>query len=181
MTRREILSREDINKALTRLAYEAVGSFPEPENLAIVGIHTRGVPLAKRIAAKLKERTGVEIPQGVLDITFYRDDLATRGELPEVKETRINFDITNRDILLIDDVIYTGRSTKAALETLMSFGRPRSIRLMVLVDRGSRDLPIQPDFTGYKVEAGAVDTVVVFLEESDNTQDSVIITSREPS
>ncbi|HPB83317.1 MAG TPA: bifunctional pyr operon transcriptional regulator/uracil phosphoribosyltransferase PyrR [Spirochaetota bacterium] len=145
------------------------------DDLAIVGIQTRGVELANRIKAKIETLSGKSIKSGILDITFYRDDIATRGVLPEIKETRIDFDISNMTILLVDDVIFTGRTTKAAIETLMSFGRPRAIRLFVLIDRGSRELPIQPDYCGYKTETTVHDKVKVRLQETDNLDDVVIL------
>lgn len=133
-----LLSAGDIRRIIDEIAEKLLGEVKDLERFAIVGVQTRGVELANRLRARLEELSGRKIDSGILDITFYRDDLATRGVLPAIKETRIEFNISNRTILLVDDVIFTGRTTKAALETLMSFGRPRAIRLFVLVDRGNK-------------------------------------------
>lgn len=162
-------------EALNKLADEIAGSSLSLENTALIGIHTRGVVLARRLETLLNNRSQQHVLSGILDITFYRDDLATRGSLPEVKETRIDFDITGKDIILVDDVIYTGRSIKAALETLMSFGRPRSIKLLVLVDRGHRELPIQPDFTAFSIPTEPGDDVEVHFAETDLAGDRIIL------
>jgi pyrimidine operon attenuation protein/uracil phosphoribosyltransferase len=142
---------------------------------AIIGVQTRGVELAKRIKKRIKEISGKEPRSGILDITFFRDDLSTRGYLPVIKETRIDFDINGMNVILVDDVIFTGRTTKAAIETLMGFGRPKSIRLFVLVDRGNRELPIQPDYCGFTISTGINDEIKVRLKETDSLDDSVIL------
>lgn len=166
-TRKKILNEARVNEIIDRLSSQVMERCDNLDNMAIVGIHTRGVPIGKAIQKAISSKTGKEVPLGILDITFYRDDLGTRNELPEVKETLIHFDITDMDILLVDDVLFTGRSTKAALETLMSFGRPRTIRLLVLVDRGHRDLPIQPDFYGIQIETSKSDLVQVLVSGPD--------------
>ncbi len=175
MNEKIILHKKDIEKIIEENSKRIIDNVKNIDDLAIVGIQTRGVELANRIKAKIETLSGKSIKSGILDITFYRDDIATRGVLPEIKETRIDFDISNMTILLVDDVIFTGRTTKAAIETLMSFGRPRAIRLFVLIDRGSRELPIQPDYCGYKTETTVHDKVKVRLQETDNLDDVVIL------
>jgi pyrimidine operon attenuation protein/uracil phosphoribosyltransferase len=172
----EILNAARIQEIMEEQAEIIHQSVADWDNFVIVGIHTRGVEIGKRMKVLLEERSGHTIPLGIIDITFYRDDLGTRGALPEVKETNITFDISDREVLLVDDVIYSGRSVKAALETLMSFGRPGKIRLFTLVDRGHRDLPIQPDFFGYRIETDLEDRVDVLLRETDGTDDRVVVT-----
>jgi len=147
---------------------------PDTAKFAIVGLQRGGVQLARRIREKIEALSGTVIQSGTLDITFYRDDLATRGVLPAIRETHISFDISTMTVLLVDDVIFTGRTVKAALETLTSFGRPRAIRLFVLVDRGNRELPIQPDYTGYTVATYPRDTIDVILGD-DPGGDRVIL------
>lgn len=154
----------------SRLIYNSISDLDE---FAIVGIQTRGVELANRIKRNIEDMSGKGIKSGIIDITFYRDDLATKGTLPVIKETRIEFNISKMLILLVDDVIFTGRTVKAAMETLTSFGRPRAIRLFVLIDRGNRELPIQPDYFGERVETGIHDEIRVRLSGTDNVEDSV--------
>ncbi len=170
-----VLSRDDIEKIINESSEEIYGDTKNLDEFAIVGIQTRGVELAGRIRDFIERKSGKSIRSGTLDITFYRDDLATRGMLPVIKETRIDFNITQMTILLVDDVIFTGRTTKAALETLMSFGRPRAIRLFVLIDRGNRELPIQPDYCGYRIGTKVKDLVRVRLAETDSVEDSVVL------
>ena len=145
---------------------------------AIIGVQTRGVELANRIQKRIEDISGKEVKSGILDITFYRDDLATRGYLPVIKETRIEFDITGMTIILVDDVVFTGRTVKAALETLMGFGRPMAIKLFVLVDRGNRELPIQPDYCGFSVKTAIDDKIEVRLNETDGVEDSVVLCNK---
>ncbi|HSV97456.1 MAG TPA: bifunctional pyr operon transcriptional regulator/uracil phosphoribosyltransferase PyrR [Spirochaetota bacterium] len=178
MTETTLLSAADIARTIDENAKRICDEVKDLGRFAIVGIQTRGVELANRIRAKIEELSGKKIDSGILDITFYRDDLATRGVLPAIKETRIEFNISGRTILLVDDVIFTGRTTKAAIETLMSFGRPRAIRLFVLVDRGNRELPIQPDYLGYKIETDIQDRVKVRLAPIDDVGDAVMLSRR---
>jgi pyrimidine operon attenuation protein/uracil phosphoribosyltransferase len=174
MAEKVLLNAAHIDEAVRRLANEACAAAPDRETFAVVGIQTRGVYLAKRICAHIEKSSGVSVRQGVLDITFYRDDLASRGTLPVIKETKIDFDIDGMTILLVDDVLYTGRTIKAALDTLTDYGRPRRILLAVLADRGNRELPIQADFTGMKVPTGAGDRVIVRLSEVDGIDQVVL-------
>lgn len=175
MNENVILKSDDITRIVADLSGAIVRDVPDLDHFAIVGLQTRGVEIARRIRLELEKRTGRSIKSGILDVTFYRDDLATRGVLPSIKETIIEFDITGITILLVDDVIFTGRTTKAALETLMGFGRPRVIRLFALVDRGNRELPIQPDYCGLKLDTAVKDKVKVRLREVDNMDDQVIM------
>ena len=174
---KKILNKADIEKIIRDSANAVFRDIDNLENFAVIGIHTRGVELADRIRKEMEKLSGREIKHGTLDISFYRDDLTTRGRLPVLKETLIEFNINKKNILLVDDVLFSGRTTKAALETLTAFGRPYSIKLFVLVDRGGRELPIQPDYCGYKIATGAEDLVKVRLLESDKVEDSVYLVS----
>lgn len=149
------------------------------ENFAVIGIQGGGIELSKRLLDKISEVTGKAIKHGTIDISFYRDDLATRGMLPTIKETKITFDITGMSLLLVDDVIFTGRSIKAAIEAVMSFGRPARIKLFCLVDRGGRELPIQPDYCGLRTNAtsGVHDQIQVRLypDKKDSAKEAVVL------
>ena len=175
MEEREILQASDIDNIIREHSERIRRDIRDISEFAIVGIQTRGVELAKRIKDNIERLSRKAIRSGILDITFYRDDLATRGVLPVIKETRIEFNISKLTILLVDDVIFTGRTVKAALETLTSFGRPRGIKLFVLIDRGNRELPIQPDYCGYSIETRIEDNIKVILKDTDNLEDSVIL------
>ena len=144
--------------------------------IALVGIRTRGVPIAKRLARSLKEINGDDVPTGALDITLYRDDLMRHavGPQPLVRRTEIPFSIDDRKILLVDDVLYTGRTTRAALDALIDFGRPRGIQLIVLVDRGHRELPIKADYVGKNLPTSPEESVQVCLQETDNRDEVVL-------
>lgn len=170
-----IMDAKSVERALTRIAHEIVEKNKGTQDLLIVGIKRRGDSLGRKIARMIGEIEKTEVPYGALDITFYRDDLATRGVLPAIKETSISFDISTMTILLVDDVIFTGRTAKAALETLTSFGRPKAIRLFVLVDRGNRELPIQPDYRGFTLETAVNDTVDVMLGKGGTGEDAVYL------
>jgi pyrimidine operon attenuation protein / uracil phosphoribosyltransferase len=177
MGKETLLRSKDIAEIIDRLSAQILADAGDVEKLAVVGLQTGGVELARRIRERIESLSGRKIQSGTLDITFYRDDLATRGALPSIKETTISFDISTMTILLVDDVIFTGRTTKAALETLTSFGRPKAIRLFVLVDRGNRELPIQPDYCGFKVTTDIRDNVEVILGEGASAEDSVVRTA----
>lgn len=174
---KKILGKDEIEKIISENAERIFHDIGDIDNFAIIGIHTRGVELSERIRVKMEALAGKPIKHGILDISFYRDDLATRGKLPVLKETLIEFNINKKNILLVDDVLFTGRTTKAALETLMAFGRPYVIRLFTLVDRGGRELPIQPDYCGYRADADAEDQVRVKLSGTDKVEDAVYIVS----
>ncbi|GGQ95403.1 bifunctional pyr operon transcriptional regulator/uracil phosphoribosyltransferase PyrR [Deinococcus ruber] len=162
-----ILTADELRRALTRIAHEILERNRGAEGLALVGIHTRGIPLAARLAAKLRELEGVEIPQGRLDITLYRDDLSEIAHQPVIRETQIDFDLQSCRVILVDDVLYTGRTVRAALDALIDLGRPQSIQLAVLVDRGHRELPIRADYVGKNLPTAKSEMVKVKLAEID--------------
>jgi pyrimidine operon attenuation protein/uracil phosphoribosyltransferase len=170
------MDAERISRTLTRIAHEIVERNKGVEDVAIVGIRTRGVHIARRLARTLREITGDEVPTGALDITLYRDDLMRHavGPQPLVRRTEIPFSIDNRKILLVDDVLYTGRTTRAALDALIDFGRPRAIQLIVLVDRGHRELPIKADYVGKNLPTSLEESVQVCLQETDG-EDQVVL------
>ncbi len=178
---KKILSRDEIEKIIIESSGAIFKDIEDPDQFAIVGIHTRGVELADRIRKEIEKLSGREIKHGTLDISFYRDDLTTRGKLPVLKETLIEFNINKKHILIVDDVLFSGRTTKAALETLTAFGRPLSIKLFVLIDRGGRELPIQPDYCGFKIETAHEDQVKVKLSVTDEVEDAVYILSGKAS
>ena len=171
---RLILDDAEIARILKRMAFEILERHNDAEKLALVGVHTRGVHIAKRLKAAVEEAAGVALPLGTLDISLYRDDWTKIARQPVLKGTDIAFPLEGLDILLVDDVLYTGRTTRAAMDALMDFGRPDRIRLAVLVDRGHRELPIHADFVGKSVETRRTETVNVMMEEADG-QDSVTI------
>jgi pyrimidine operon attenuation protein/uracil phosphoribosyltransferase len=168
-----ILDEAAIAQRVEDLAQAILKEFAAQKNqLAVVGIQTRGAILAKRIVARLRQLSGAEIPLGILDITLYRDDVHAIADQPEVKETDLPFEIENRPIVLIDDVLFTGRTVRSALNALIDYGRPQSIELAVLVDRGHRELPIMADFAGFTLSTAREDVVDLNLKEIDE-EDSV--------
>jgi pyrimidine operon attenuation protein/uracil phosphoribosyltransferase len=171
-----VMDADRIGRTLTRIAHEIVERNRGVEALAIVGVRTRGVFIAKRLAHTLKEITGHSIPTGALDITLYRDDLMRHsvGPQPLVRRTEIPFSIDNHKILLVDDVLYTGRTTRAALDALIDFGRPKAIQLIVLVDRGHRELPIKADYVGKNLPTAPDESVQVRLQEIDGTDEVLL-------
>lgn len=175
-----VMDADRIARTLTRIAHEIVERNRGVDALAVVGIRARGVPLARRICRALRDITGDEVPSGALDITLYRDDLMRHavGPQPVVRRTEIPFSIDDRKILLVDDVLYTGRTVRAALDALIDFGRPRAIQLIVLVDRGHRELPIKPDYVGKNLPTSVSESVQVRLQEIDG-HDEVVIHGRE--
>ncbi|HEU0168156.1 MAG TPA: bifunctional pyr operon transcriptional regulator/uracil phosphoribosyltransferase PyrR [Chloroflexota bacterium] len=162
-----IMTDDDVRRALTRIAHEVIEHNKGVRQLVLVGMRTRGVPLAKRLAAKLDEFEGVQVPVGELDITLYRDDIGMRAVQPLVGSTAIPTDISNKTIVLVDDVLFTGRSVRAALDALIDYGRPKAIQLAVLVDRGHRELPIRPDYVGKNVPTSLDEDIAVRLREVD--------------
>jgi pyrimidine operon attenuation protein/uracil phosphoribosyltransferase len=169
-----LMDHGDMTRALTRIAHEILERSVGAGDLVLVGIADRGDHLAARLAAEIDRIEGVAVPVGILDITFYRDDIGMRAEAPEVHETRISFDLTDRTVVLVDDVLFTGRTVRAAMDALMDLGRPRRIQLAVLVDRGHRELPIRADFVGKNVPTGIHDQVRVMVKELDG-EDGVVI------
>jgi pyrimidine operon attenuation protein / uracil phosphoribosyltransferase len=167
VTGRQIMTADEIRRATIRIAHEIVEKQAGTDGLALIGIQRRGVPLARRIARSIAENEGVEVPVGALDITFYRDDLSLIAQQPVVKGTDLPFDLNDRTVVLVDDVLYTGRTIRAAMDALVDFGRPQAIRLAVLVDRGHRELPIRADHVGKNVPTSREEVVRVHLEEID--------------
>ncbi|MFA5092398.1 MAG: bifunctional pyr operon transcriptional regulator/uracil phosphoribosyltransferase PyrR [Candidatus Omnitrophota bacterium] len=170
----KILDQEGINRAIMRIAHEIIEKNKGTVDLCIVGIRNRGVFIAKRIAECIKKIENIDVPVGALDITLYRDDLALASGQPLVRKTEIDFDINNQNLVLVDDVLYTGRTIRAALDALIDFGRPKSIQLAVLVDRGHRELPIRADFVGKNIPTSHKEAVEVHLQESDGSDEVLI-------
>jgi pyrimidine operon attenuation protein/uracil phosphoribosyltransferase len=171
-----ILSSEQIEQILKDLASRIISDTPSELDIATIGIRSRGEILAQRLSSRLSKELGKDVPYGTLDITLYRDDLNSPQSTaqPQVRTTEIGFDIDDKIIILVDDVLYTGRSTRAAMDALIDLGRPRAIRLAVLVDRVGREFPIQADYAGYKTDAAPGKLVQVFLSESDGKDEVVI-------
>jgi pyrimidine operon attenuation protein / uracil phosphoribosyltransferase len=170
----QVLDEAGLDRALTRIAHEIIEQADGSRDVALVGIKTRGVTLAHRIAKKMAAIEGAEPSVGALDITLYRDDLGLKVEQPQVRRTEINFPVKGRIVILVDDVLFTGRTIRAAMDALMDLGRPRIIRLAVLVDRGHRELPIRPDYIGKNLPTSRRETVAVMLREHDGL-DRVVI------
>ncbi len=170
-----VMDSDKVQRAMTRIAHEILERHHGTDGLAIVGIRTRGVPLASRLQSNILKIEGKEIPIGTLDITLYRDDLTTIGPHAVLKETTIHFPIDGCNVILVDDVLFTGRTIRAALDGLMDFGRPGTIQLAVLVDRGHRELPIRADYVGKNVPTHFDETIEVLLEEEDGRDEVRII------
>jgi pyrimidine operon attenuation protein/uracil phosphoribosyltransferase len=171
----QVMDAAGINRTLSRLALQIVERNSGTSDLLLVGIRRRGVPLAERLADKISQLEGQRPPTGQLDITLYRDDLSTVGPRPVVNKTEIPGDITNRAIVLVDDVLYTGRTIRAALDELVDFGRPRRVELAVLIDRGHRDLPIQADYVGKYLQTADTEIVKVMLTDYDEDEQVVVV------
>jgi pyrimidine operon attenuation protein / uracil phosphoribosyltransferase len=162
-----LMDAEQMNRALSRIAHEVIERNKGVEHVALVGIRRRGIPLAQRLAAKLQEFEGREVPVGTLDITLYRDDLTELSSVPQVHRSQVNFKLPGAVVILVDDVLYTGRTVRAALDALLDIGRPAVIQLAVLVDRGHRELPIRADYVGKNVPTSRKEMVEVHLTEVD--------------
>jgi pyrimidine operon attenuation protein/uracil phosphoribosyltransferase len=176
-----VLEHDDLRRTLRRIAHEIAEKNPGPDGLAIVGIHTRGAILARRLHALLGELTGSELPSGDLDISFYRDDVGAHPPAsPVVHASHIDFDVSDRTVVLVDDVLFTGRTVRAAIDALFDYGRPRRVQLAVLCDRGHRELPIRPDYVGKNLPTSREERVNVSLEESDGV-DRVTISEDRPA
>jgi len=169
-----VMDEKGIKQALRRIAHEIIERNKGPENVVLVGVRRRGVPLARRLQSYLSEIENVEIPLGILDITLYRDDLTQRQDQPMVHTTDIPFDLNDRHVVMVDDVLYTGRTTRAAMDALIDLGRPASIQLAVLIDRGHRELPIRADYVGKNVPTSRSELIEVKVKEIDDA-DSVEI------
>lgn len=177
-TKAQVMDAEAIDRALTRIAHEILEANKGADKVALVGIVTRGAIVAERLAERIARIEGTEVPVGLLDISFYRDDVATRLS-PEVHRTEIPFDVEGKVIVLCDDVLYTGRTIRAAMDAIMDYGRPAAIQLAVLVDRGHRELPIRADYVGKNVPTSAKERVRVRFSEQDGSEDSVEILEAE--
>jgi len=175
---KSILDAEGMQRALTRIAHEILESHQGTRDLVLIGIRTRGVYLAERLQRQIETIESCKLPLGLLDITLYRDDLVEIGPRPEVKETEIPFDMTGKVVVLVDDVLYTGRTVRAALDALTDLGRPTQIQLAVMIDRGHRELPIKADYVGKNIPTGRNEEVIVRLTERDG-KDEVVVKSLE--
>ncbi len=163
----EIMDENGIMRAVTRIAHEIIEKNKGVEDVQLIGIQRRGVPLAKMIAAKIRDVEGTDVPVGILDITFYRDDLSMLSEHPVVNGTEIDFSVTDKKVILVDDVIYTGRTARSAIDAVMDIGRPKMIQLAILIDRGHRELPIRADYVGKNVPTSKLEMVNVKLFDID--------------
>jgi pyrimidine operon attenuation protein / uracil phosphoribosyltransferase len=170
----QIMDEAGLDRTITRLAHEILEKNKGPESIVIVGIRTRGEFIARRIAAKIEEAENVKLNIGSLDITLYRDDLLGKLEQPQLKSSEILFDLNDKNVILIDDVLYTGRTIRAALDELIDLGRPRTIQLAVLIDRGHRQLPIRADYVGKNVPTSSRESIRVHVKEVDH-EDSVLL------
>jgi len=182
---RVVLDGDAVGRTLSRIAHEVIERNEELEGVALVGIHTRGVPLAQRLRRLVEERAGVELDLGQLDITFHRDDVhvragqAPRHPQPLVRDTKLDFELEGRTVILVDDVLYTGRTIRAAIDALLDFGRPDRVQLAVLADRGHRELPIRPDYVGKNLPTSRDERVQVQLLEIDEVDRVVIVNESE--
>jgi len=175
MTKKIIMTPEDMRRSLARIAHEIIERNKTTEHLVLVGMHTRGVPLAKRLVARMEDLDGLKIPVGALDISLYRDDLSSLNPQPTVQRTDIPVNIDGKSIVLVDDVLYTGRSIRAAMDALIDLGRPQSIQLAVLIDRGHRELPIRADYVGKNIPSARHEEIKVQLVETDGIDGVVIV------
>lgn len=184
---RQLMGEEDVRRTLVRIAHEILERNPDPDTIALVGIHTRGVFVAQRLRRYIRDIAGIEVPIGSLDITFHRDDVAARvgepprGAQPVVHATRLDFPIDGRTIVLCDDVLYTGRTIRSAIEALFEFGRPGRVQLAVVADRGHRELPIRPDFVGKNLPTAAGQWIRVELVEHDEIDRVLLLSGRTPT
>jgi pyrimidine operon attenuation protein/uracil phosphoribosyltransferase len=182
---RVLLDEESIRRTLSRVAHEIIERNEDLDTVALVGIHTRGVPLAHRLRHLIEERSGEELALGQLDITFHRDDVHVRAGQPPrrpqplARETKLDFELEGRTVILVDDVLYTGRTIRAAIDALLEYGRPDRVQLAVLADRGHRELPIRPDYVGKNLPTGRHERVQVELVEIDEIDRVILVTERE--
>lgn len=171
----KLLSSQDIRRVLYRLSHQILEKNTDFSSLVLIGIQTRGVYLSQRVRKIIEEIENIKVPSGILDITLYRDDLTAVGNNPIVKETKINFDLNEKTVILVDDVLFTGRTIRAALDEIMDFGRPKKVELLVLVDRGFRELPIRADFVGKNIPTASKELIEVRLTEVDNKDEVVLL------
>jgi len=172
-----IMVSEDIRRTLARIAHEIIERNKTLESVVLVGVHTRGVPIARRLARAIEQFTGVTVPVGALDISPYRDDLTSLNQQPVVHHTDISVGVAEKSVVLVDDVLYTGRSTRAAMDALVDRGRPQSIQLAVLIDRGHRELPIRADYVGKNVPSSLQEEIAVHLVETDGIDEVAIVSA----
>ena len=173
-TQKQVLDGPSIERTLTRMAHEILEKNKGVQGISLIGIQTRGVILARRIEKFIQSFSGHSVPMGILDINLYRDDLTRVSEQPVIKKTEINFDLDGRTIVLVDDVLYTGRTIRSALDALVDFGRPKKIQLAVLIDRGHRELPIRADFVGKNIPTSEEEIVHVRLTETDEIEEVIV-------
>ena len=178
MAKKIVMTREDIRRTLARIAHEIIEQNKSMDHLILVGMRTRGVPLAKRLAANIEKFENMDVPVGALDFRLYRDDISSLDRQPVVQHTDIPANVDGKSIVLVDDVLYTGRSTRAAMDALIDLGRPRQIQLAVLIDRGHREMPIRPDYIGKNIPSARHEEIQVHLIETDGV-DEVAIVSHE--
>jgi pyrimidine operon attenuation protein/uracil phosphoribosyltransferase len=175
MAKKVLMDSETIDRTIVRITSEILEKNKGAKELVVIGIRTRGVHIAERIVNRIKKLEKIDPPMGTLDITLYRDDLRRKTEWPKVEKTEIPFSVEDKKLILVDDVIYTGRTTRAALEEIMDFGRPSSIQLVAMVDRGHRELPIQADYVGIKVNTLSSEEVRVHLKETDGKDEVIVL------
>ncbi|QOY91780.1 bifunctional pyr operon transcriptional regulator/uracil phosphoribosyltransferase PyrR [Paludibaculum fermentans] len=171
----QLMSASEIDRTLVRLAHEVLEKTIDLEKLAFIGIRRRGIPMAQRLAKKIEELEKVKVPVGVLDIKLYRDDLSTVGPKPVVSDTKIDFSVLGKDVVLMDDVLYTGRTIRAALDALFELGRPARVQLLVLIDRGHRELPIEAQYVGRKVPTSSREIIEVKFQEIDQLEKVLLV------
>jgi pyrimidine operon attenuation protein/uracil phosphoribosyltransferase len=171
----QLMSASEIDRTLVRLAHEVLEKTSDPNNLAFIGIKRRGVPMAERLAAKIESLEKINVPVGILDINLYRDDLSTVGPKPVVSGTKIGFPVAGKDVILMDDVLYTGRTIRAALDALFELGRPARVQLLVLIDRGHRELPIEAQYVGRKVPTSSREIIEVKFQEIDGMEKVLLV------
>ena len=172
---KKILTSSDISRKIVRIGHEIVENYSDISRIVLLGIHNRGVPIAQRLKKFIKDLTDIDVPMGSLDITFHRDDFRERLTMPEIKGTDISFNLDEKIVVLVDDVLFSGRTVRAALDEINSFGRPATIALAVLIDRGHRELPIRADFVGKNIPTNDGEHVAVKLKESDNDEGVFLI------
>lgn len=175
MTEKVIMTQDDIKRTLARIAHEVIERHKNLETIVIIGMHTRGVPLARRLAANIETFTGLKLPVGALDILPYRDDIQPHYNHSPSDRTEIPFSVIGKSVLVVDDVLFTGRSIRAAMDAVIDLGRPKSIQLVVLIDRGHRELPIRADYVGKNVPSGSDEEIAVRLHEIDGVDEVAII------
>jgi len=171
----QLMSASEIERTLVRLAYEILERTDDPEKLAFIGIRRRGVPIAQRLASKIRELEKREVPVGILDISLYRDDLSTIADRPVLNTTEVSFSVAGKDVILVDDVLYTGRTVRAALDALFDHGRPARVQLLVLIDRGHRELPIEARYIGRTVETTDMEIIEVKFQETDQMEKVLLV------